>query len=156
MEVKVENKKDERIKLTARVWNFIKEEHSFENWLLFVLALVLLVLSLYILVAAASDNNSFADTYFNITQSGWGIFDKPWKVITISSVIVALSVASIVYCLWPVFKPSIKELKFVTWTNKRTLFVNSVTVLSFIILLSGFFYLLDFALVPLIKLILGD
>lgn len=156
MEVKAENKKDERIKLTARVWNFIKEEHSFENWLLFVLALVLLVLSLYILVAAASDNNSFADTYFNITQSGWGIFDKPWKVITISSVIVALSVASIVYCLWPVFKPSIKELKFVTWTNKRTLFVNSVTVLSFIILLSGFFYLLDFALVPLIKLILGD
>ncbi len=156
MEAKVENKKDERLKLTARVWNFIKEEHSFENWLLFVLALVLLVLSLYILVAAASDNNSFADTYFNITQSGWGIFDQPWKVITISSVIVALSVASIVYCLWPVFKPSIKELKFVTWTNKRTLFVNSVTVLSFIILLSGFFYLLDFALVPLIKLILGD
>ena len=156
MEVKSENKKEDKLKLTTRIWNFIKEEHSFENWLLFVLALILLVLSLYILVAAATDTNTFADTYFDISQSGWGIFDKPWKVITISSVIVALSAASIVYCLWPVFKPSIKELKFVTWTNKKTLFVNSVTVLSFVILLSGFFYVLDFALVPLLKLILGE
>jgi len=149
-------KKDKKETSTSRVWKFVKEEHKFENWLLFVLALILLVLSLYILISAASDNNSFADEYFDISQSGWGIFDASWKIIVIASVIIALSAGSMVYSLWPVFVPSFKELKFVTWTDKKTLFLNSVTVLVFIAFLTALFYALDFGLVPLFNLIFGE
>ena len=146
----------------SRVWAFIKEEHKFENWLLFGLALILLVLSLYILLAgignAMGDDasvNTFADTFFDISLSGWGIFNKPWKVILISSIIVVVSLGSIVYCVWPVCVPSFKELKFVTWTDKKTLFANSLTVITFIVFLTVLFYLFNLALAPLLNLIFG-
>ena len=157
----MEAKKKDRLSSTSKIWKFIKEDHKFENWLLFALSLILLVLSIYILYAGIGDAkeasvDSFADQYFDISQSGWGIFNKPWKVILISSIIIVISVASLVYCIWPVCKPSVKELKFVTWTNKKTLFINSVTVIAFIAFLTVLFYLLDFALVPLAKLIFGN
>jgi len=142
-----------------RVWNFIKEEHEFENWILFVLSLILLVLGLYILIAAASKESdataTFATTYFNIANSGWAIFDATWKVILISSIVILVSVASIVYCLFPVFKPSVKELKNVTWTSKKVLFNNSLIVLVFIGFLTLLFFVFDLALIPLFNLIFG-
>ncbi len=148
--------KEKKESASERILKFIKEEHSFENWLLLVLAIILLVLGIYILVAAASDKNTFADDYFDISKSGWGIFDASWKVITISSVIIALSASVILYCLWPIFKPSFKELKFVTWTDKKTLFLNSMIVLLFIALLTALFYVFDFGLIPLFNLIFGE
>lgn len=148
-------RKEKELTATKRIWEFVKEDHPFENWLLLVLASVLLVISLYILIAAASDKNSFADTYFNIADSGWAIFDASWKVILISSLIVALSVGVIVYCLWPIFTPSFKELRNVKWTDKKTLFKNSLIVLIFIAFLTGLFYLFNFGLVPLYNLIFG-
>ena len=160
-EAPVNNKSDKKVKkekkesASARVWSFVKEDHPFENWLLFILALILLVLGLYILVSAASDKNDFADNYFDISKSGWGIFDKTWKVIVISSVVIAIAAGVIVYTVFPVFKPSFKEMKFVTWTNKKTLFLNSVTVLVFIIFLTVLFWLFDLALIPLFNLIFG-
>ena len=163
VEVK-ENKKTKDAKegSMAIVWAFIKEEHKFENWLLFALALILLVLALYILLAgignAMGDEgtvNPFADAYFDISLSGWWIFNKPWKVILISSIIIVLSVASIVYCVWPVCVPSFKELKFVTWTDKKTLFVNSLTVVCFIAFLTVLFFLFNLALAPLFNLMFG-
>ena len=157
-EIKQEKRKklEDKEKATVRVLNFIKEDHPFENWLLFVLALVLLVLSIYIIIAAANDNNTFADTYFNIANSGWGIFNKPWKVITIASVILVIAVGALVYALYPVFKPSFKEMKFVTWTSKRTLVLNSITVLLFIAFLTGLFALFNLGLIPLFRLIFGE
>lgn len=141
---------------TKRVMAFIKEDHPFENWVLFVLAIILLVIAIYMLIAAASDKNTFADTYFNIANSGWGIFNKPWKVITISSVIIAVAASAMVYSVWPVFKPAFKEMKNVTWTKAGDLFKNSLTVLLFIAFLTVLFYLFDLGLIPLFRLIFGE
>lgn len=154
-ESKKPSKKEKEVTATQRIWSFIKQDHPFENWLLLILAIVLLVLAVYILVAAASDKNTFADTYFDISKSGWGIFDASWKIIVIASLIVALAAGVIVYCVWPVFKPAFKEMKFVTWTDKKTLFVNSLIVLIFIAFLTGLFYIFDLGLIPLFNLIFG-
>ena len=156
----MEAKKKDRLSSTTRIWKFIKEDHKFENWLLFALSLVLLVLSVYILLAGIGDAkgasvDQFADQYFDISQSGWAIFNKPWKVIVTASIVIVISVAALVYSIWPVCKPSFKELRFVTWTNKKTLFINSVTVIAFIAFLTVLFYVLDFALVPLANLVFG-
>lgn len=156
MEETKKTKTQEKESTTKRVLNFIKEDHKFENWVLFILALILLVLAIYILISAASDKNTFADRFFNIANSGWAIFNKPWKVIVISSVIIAIAASALVYALIPVFKPSFKELKFVTWTDKKTLFKNSLIVLGFIAFLTVLFYLFDLGLIPLFRLIFGD
>ena len=156
MEETKKAKTQEKESTTKRVLNFIKEDHKFENWVLFILALILLVLAIYILISAASDKNTFADRFFNIANSGWAIFNKPWKVIVISSVIIAIAASALVYALIPVFKPSFKELKFVTWTDKKTLFKNSLIVLGFIAFLTVLFYLFDLGLIPLFRLIFGD
>ena len=152
-DVKKDNKKEST---TQRVLSFIKEEHSFDNWILFILALVLLVLSIYILIAGASDKNTFADTYFNIANSGWWIFNKPWKVITIAAIIIAIAVTALLYSVWPIFKPAFKEMKHVTWTKTGDLFKNSLTVLLFIAFLTVLFYLFDLGLIPLFRLIFGE
>ena len=146
MEDTKKTKAQQKETTTKRVLNFIKEDHPFENWVLFILALVLLVLSIYILLSAATDKNAFADQYFNIANSGWAIFNKPWKVI----------VSALVYSVIPVFKPSFKELKHVTWTDKKTLFKNSLIVLGFIAFLTVLFYLFDLGLIPLFRLIFGE
>ena len=156
MEDTKKTKAQQKETTTKRVLNFIKEDHPFENWVLFILALVLLVLSIYILLSAATDKNTFADRYFNIANSGWAIFNKPWKVIVISSVIIAIALSALVYSVIPVFKPSFKELKHVTWTDKKTLFKNSLIVLGFIAFLTALFYLFDLGLIPLFRLIFGE
>jgi preprotein translocase SecE subunit len=156
MEDTKKTKAQQKETTTKRVLNFIKEDHPFENWVLFILALVLLVLSIYILLSAATDKNTFADQYFNIANSGWAIFNKPWKVIVIASVIIAIAVSALVYSVIPVFKPSFKELKHVTWTDKKTLFKNSLIVLGFIAFLTVLFYLFDLGLIPLFRLIFGE
>lgn len=150
------NVKEKKQTSTSRVWKFVKEDHKFDNWLLFILSLFLLVISILILSGAVSETNTFAKEYFDISKSGWAIFDAKWKIIVITSVIIAVSAASIVYSLWPVFVPSFKELKFVTWTSKRDLFINSITVLVFIAFLTVLFYALDLGLVPLFRLIFGE
>ena len=110
MEAKT-NKDAKKESTTKRVLNFVKEDHPFENWVLFVLSIVLLVLAIYILLSAASDKNTFADTYFNVSNSGWAIFNKPWKVILISSIIIAIAAGALIYSVYPVFVPTFKELK---------------------------------------------
>lgn len=150
------NVKEKKQTSTSRVWKFVKEDHKFDNWLLFILSLFLLVISILILSGAVSETNTFAKEYFDISKSGWAVFDAKWKIIVITSVIIAVSAASIVYSLWPVFVPSFKELKFVTWTSKRDLFINSITVLVFIAFLTVLFYALDLGLVPLFRLIFGE
>jgi len=154
MEAKT-NKDAKKESTTKRVLNFVKEDHPFENWVLFVLSIVLLVLAIYILLSAASDKNTFADTYFNVSNSGWAIFNKPWKVILISSIIIAIAAGALIYSVYPVFVPTFKELKNVTWTSKKELFKNSIIVLVFIAFLTGLFYLFDLALIPLFNLIFG-
>lgn len=154
MEAKT-NKDAKKESTTKRVLNFVKEDHPFENWILFVLSIVLLVLAIYILLSAASDKNTFADTYFNVSNSGWAIFNKPWKVILISSIIIAIAAGALIYSVYPVFVPTFKELKNVTWTSKKELFKNSIIVLVFIAFLTGLFYLFDLALIPLFNLIFG-
>ena len=155
MEDTKKTKAQQKETTTKRVLNFIKEDHPFENWVLFILALVLLVLSIYILLSAATDKNTFADQYFNIANSGWAIFNKPWKVILISSIIIAIAAGALIYSVYPVFVPTFKELKNVTWTSKKELFKNSIIVLVFIAFLTGLFYLFDLALIPLFNLIFG-
>lgn len=155
METKDLKKKEES---ASKILKFIKEDHKFENWLLFILSIVLLVISVYIFIGAVSDENEFADTYFNIAASGWKIgdyylFDKTWKVVLTSSCIIVLALSSLIYCIFPVIKPSFTDLKFVTWTDKRTLFINSLTVILFIAFLTLFFYALDFAFKGLLELI---
>lgn len=158
------SKIEERAGAMEKVMKFIKEDHKFENWLLFVLALLLSVLALYILIASVYNLNGakngtteqqFAYNYFNIQGSGWKIFNKPWKVITTSSVVLAFALGALVYSLYPVFKPSFKELKYVTWTTKSELFKNSVTVIIFIVFLTVLFFLFGLILSPLFNLIFG-
>ncbi|MBP5342979.1 preprotein translocase subunit SecE [bacterium] len=163
VEKKTKKEKEEKKEgVMTRVMTFIKEEHKFENWILFAISIPLLVISIYILLAgignAMGDNesvNMFADTYFDVSVAGWGIFNQPWKVILISSIIVAIAAGSLIYSVWPVFVPSFKELKFVTWTDKKTLFANSLTVVCFIVFLTVLFYLFNLALAPLFNLMFG-
>ena len=154
MAKKEQTAKDKSPEKVGRFWKIIKEEQPFENWLLGILATLLLIISIYMLLGAIG-SNTFAKTYFDVQQSGWWIFNAKWKVITFSSIVGALCIGAILFVLIPIFIPSFKDLKYVTWPTKKTLVVNSTIVIGFIIFCMAIFKLYELILLPLIRWLYG-
>ena len=148
----VKNKNDDA--KFGRFWKIIKEEQPFENWLLGILATLLLIISIYMLMGSIG-SNTFAKTYFDVQQSGWWIFNAKWKVITFSSIVMAGCIGSILFVLIPIFIPSFKDLKYVTWPTKKVLVVNSTIVIGFILFCMAIFKLYELILLPLIRWLYG-
>ena len=58
---------------------------------------------------------------------------------------------SLILSIWPYFKPSIGEVKRVSWPTRGTVFQNTATVFAFVLIMALFFLLSDFLLGYLLK-----
>lgn len=115
----------------------LTHDFKYEGLILLFLALVAIVLGVLIVGGTLIiDENAFLIGSYPMVFA--------WILIALGGVSLLLSV-------WPFYKPSIVELKRVTWPTRGRILKDTITVFTFTIILSLFFFLVDAALTPLIE-----
>lgn len=155
------NKNDKPNKLKefrseSKVMEILKKEYKFENWLLAILSPVLILYGVYILLGKFGT----VDLAAILGTSGIGVidffFNTTLKRIFTGAFLVIIGVLVLIYLLIPYVRPSVAEMKKVSWPTGKTLALNSSRVFTFLIFLMLVFYLYSAILNPLFKLIYGN
>ena len=118
----------------------LTKEYRWENLLLGVLAIISAALAVMILT-----KNSLLtppDDSFPII-GGDNFFIFAW-------VLLIISVFGIILVVYPFFIPAIPELKKISWAGWRKFLDNSVRVLFFLAILTGFLLLFNFLIIRLL------
>ncbi|MFA7725641.1 MAG: preprotein translocase subunit SecE, partial [Candidatus Izemoplasmatales bacterium] len=133
----------------SRVMEILKKEYKFENWLLAILAPVLLLYGVYI-VSGDFGTVDLAKLLGNSQYDfiNW-FFNTDLKRILTGSFLILIGTLVIVYLAIPFFKPSFAELKKVSWPTGKELGKNSIRVFGFLLFLMFVFIIYGFALDPL-------
>lgn len=134
----------------SRVWETLKKEYTFENWLLAVLAPILLLYGVYIVMG------KFGTVPFsNLGSTGVSIidffFNSTLKRVLTGSFLILIGLLVIIYLFIPYVKPSISEMKKVSWPTTKILAENTAKVFTFLLFLTAVFLIYGFALDPLFK-----
>ena len=137
----------------SRVMAILKKEYAFENWLLAILAPLLVLYGVYIVMGKFGSVNLAAV----LGSSGYGFIDfffaTSVRRILSGSFLILIGFLVLVYLLIPYMRPSFVELRKVSWPSTKTLALNSLRVFGFIIFLSLIFVLYSLALSPLFELL---
>lgn len=111
----------------GQLMSVFTKEYKHEGLILLFLAVVAIVLGLLLI---------FGELVINPDVFLLG--DYP---LVFAWVLVGLGVISFVLAVWPFYKPSIEELKRVSWITRGNLLKDSLTVFIFVLILGTFFAL---------------
>ncbi len=142
-------------KKPSRVMEILKKEYAFENWLLAIISPVLILNGVYVVMGKFGSVNlaerlgesdiAFVDFFFNTTL----------KRILSGSFLILVGTLVVVYLAIPILRPSVAEMKKVTWPTGKKLAVNTGRVFAFLLFLMLVFTIYGFALDPLFKWLLS-
>ncbi|HNZ50959.1 MAG TPA: preprotein translocase subunit SecE [Bacilli bacterium] len=129
----------EETKKTNSILAIFTKEYKYEGLLLLFLSIIAIVLGSMVLIGESSGGTKG----LSINENVFLIGDYPKAF---AWILIILGVMSLVLAVWPFFRPSIAEVKRVSWPTKGTLFQNTAIVFAFILIMSLFFLLADFLL----------
>lgn len=122
--------------------NFIKNaftsSYKYENLVLLILAIIAMVLGFMVLVGDLQINEK---VYF--------IGEYP---MVFAWILFILGTVSLLLSIWPFFKPSVGELKRVSWPGVSTVLKNTAIVFAYTLILAIFFVGADALLNQVVKL----
>ena len=118
------------------ILSIFTKEYKYEGIILLALSLIALVLGTMVLIGETSQGSSG----LVINKDIFLIGDYPKAF---AWILIILGAVSLVLAAWPFYKPSISEIKRVSWPNRGTLLKNTATVFAFILVLSIFFIFSD-------------
>ena len=126
----IEKKQEKDTKFgIAALGEYLKEEHKWENYVFVVVALITLLLGCLILEGSIQVKDNFPVIGTHPTAFAW--------------VLVGISALGLLYALWPFFKPSIPELKKITWLTWPKFLANLTRVFIFMLIFIALLLLYD-------------
>jgi len=153
--VKIKKHAPETEEKHSKVMEILKKEYAFENWLLAILAPVLILYGVYIVIGKFGSVN-LADI---LGTSGVGFidffFNTALKRILTGSFLILIGVLVVIYLAIPILRPSIAELKKVSWPSAGILARNTTRVFAFLVFLMVVFTLFGMFLEPMFKWLFG-
>ncbi|MGD9887086.1 MAG: preprotein translocase subunit SecE [Bacilli bacterium] len=126
-------------KKTNSILAIFTKEYKYEGLILLFLSLIAIVLGSMVLIGESTGGSNG----LSINENVFLIGDYPKAF---AWILIILGVMSLILAIWPFFKPSIAEVKRVSWPTKGTLFQNTAIVFAFILILSLYFLFADFIL----------
>ena len=121
-----------KAKTNKGAMSFLSKEYKYENLIIAFFALFAIVMGALIITGAlVVDSNFFLIGSYPMVAA--------W-------VLVGLGVISLLFILWPFYKPSFDETKHIKGLKRSEFLINIVRVLGFIIILALIFFLYDLAL----------
>lgn len=122
-----------------RLAEIFTKDYKYEGIVLLLLSIVAVIVGVLLVQDPAL---SATQIVFTLTGKIFG-----WILIGLGGVSLLLSI-------WPYYKPSVYEVKRVSWPDKKTMLENCISVFIFTIIFVLFFALVDAGLKELIKLII--
>lgn len=116
-------------KTNSRLMSVFTKEYKHESLILLVLALVAIILGVMLLRGILI-----------IPSDVFLLGDYP---MVFSWILLGLGIISLFLAIWPFYKPSIEEVRRVSWPTKGTMVSNTLTVFLFTLILSLFFAIVD-------------
>ncbi|MDD3382544.1 MAG: preprotein translocase subunit SecE [Bacilli bacterium] len=126
-----------------KILTILTKEYKYEGLILLVLSLIAIVLGVLIIVGENTGTSGLV-----IKDDVFLIGDYP-KVF--AWILIILGAVSLLLAVWPFYKPSIGEIRKISWPSKGVLLKNSVTVLLFSLAMSLFFLLVDLGLTQVVE-----
>lgn len=118
------------------ILSIFTKEYKYEGIILLFLSLVALVLGTMVLIGINSEGSSGLVINENVFLIG----DYP---AAFAWILVVLGAVSLLLAIVPFFKPSISEVKRISWSTRATLLKNTAIVFAFILIMAIFFILSD-------------
>lgn len=133
--------KEKQKEKKSRIWEIITKDYKWQSYLFVVVALMTLILGILILTNVLTVKASFP-----ILGSYPTVF---------AGILVAFSGLSLIYALYPFFKPAWPELKKVTWPTRKSFLADTLRVFTFLIIFALLFVLYDFFITEIWALIVS-
>ena len=143
MAEKVEKKVEKKEK--KNFLSLVLKEYKFEGLILLVLALISIILGVMILIGIKSSGSEG----LIVNQDYWFIGEYPKAF---AWILIILGAVSFVLAVWPYVKPSIGEVKRVSWPTKKVMLENTAVTFVFILVIAGLFLGYDAILNQVVKL----
>lgn len=131
---------------SSKLLEVLKTEYRWENLLLGILATIAIAIS--VIIISPSNDLLSIDPSFPILGEGNNGLIFAW-------VLLAISAFGLFLVIYPFFLPTIPELKKISWAKWAKFLDNSVRVLFFLAIMTGFLLLYNFLIARLISGILG-
>lgn len=135
-------KKHAKMEGKSRIWEYLKEEHKWENYAFLVISIFTVVLGAVIL----------SGTLLTIKESIPLIGEYP-KVF--AWILVGVGSLGTLYALYPFYLPAFPEFKKITWIKGWKFFGNVIRTFLFIVIFALLFLLYDAFIQQLLEKILG-
>ena len=140
-----------------RLVEVFTKDYKYEGLILLILAVIALVLGILVEVnikagGTPSDPGLCIPEAKTITD---GVFLISYFRELFAWILIVLGAFSIVLSVWPYYKPSVYEMKRISWPNQKTTLENTLCTFIFVIIFVAFFALVDSGLSPLVKWILS-
>ena len=124
--------------------SLVAKEYKYEGLILLVLALIGIVLGVMILIGISSEG----EKGLVVNENFYFIGEYPS---VFAWILIVLGGASFLLAVWPYIKPSIGEVKRVSWPTKKTMLENTAVVFAFILILALLFVGYDALLNQVVK-----
>lgn len=143
MAEKVEKKVEKKEK--KNFLSLVLREYRFEGLILLVLSLISIILGVMILIGVKTSGSDG----LIVNQDYWFIGEYPKAF---AWILIILGAVSFVLAVWPYVKPSIGEVKRVSWPTKKVMLENTAITFVFILVIAGLFLGYDAILNQVVKL----
>ena len=131
--------KEKDVKKENGILAIFTKEYKYEGLLLLFLSLIAILLGSMVLIGESSVDGR----PLSINPDVFLIGDYPKAF---AWILIILGVMSLILAVWPFLKPSVSELKRVSWAKKGDLLQNTAIVFAFVVIMAGFFLLSDYLL----------
>ena len=123
----------------------LEKEYKYEGLLLLVLGIITTVLGVLIHMGVTSNGSEG----LVINENFYFIGEYP-KLF--AWILIILGAAGIILSIYPYYKPSIKEMKRITWPSKKEMLSNTLIVIAFVFIVALLFLGYDAILNQVVKL----
>ncbi len=127
------------------LWDIINTEYAWEGILLLAVAIIALVFGALIIQGV----NTSGEKGLVVNENFFLIGEYPKAF---AWILIVLGALSLVLSVWPYVKPSIFELKRVSWHTKKVMLENTLITFGFILVLFFLFVGYDLLLNQVVKL----
>ena len=148
-EQKVEAKGQKQEQKKSRLAEAFSRDYKYEGIILLILATIAIVLGILIL----KGEGIFASLQISADAGGVFLIGGSPNYIIFAITLIVLGAASLLLSIWPYYKPSIDELKRVTWPTRKKIITNGFYVLVYATSFAVFFFLCDLLFNRLISLL---
>ncbi len=127
------------------VLSLLSKEYKYEGLLLLVLSVITILLGVMILIGVSTEGAEGLVVNENFYFIGEYPSAFAW-------ILIVLGVVAFLLAIWPYYKPSIKEMKKITWPSKKTMLENTVATLVYVLIVALLFVGYDVVLNKVVEL----